>query len=169
MITFQNKVALNENPDIPEVNKITDDNINDLKAGINTNETNLNTLNTKVTNITGQILWTNSNPSNSFSNQTITLSSGDYDEIGIYYYDYRVSKGMQYIRAKKGESIRLITTFWYDSKIYIANRKIDFTTSTSVAVDNATGIETGAITSPVVTNAQCIPVYFVGYKTGLFN
>ena len=29
MITFQNKVALNENPDIPEVNKITDDNIQD--------------------------------------------------------------------------------------------------------------------------------------------
>lgn len=169
MITFQDKIALNENPDIPEINKITDDNINDLKAGINTNETNLNTLNTKVTNITGQILWTNSNPSNSFSNQTITLSSGDYDEIGIYYYDYRVSKGMQYIRAKKGESIRLITTFWYDSKIYIANRKIDFTTSTSVAVDNATGIETGALTTPVVANAQCIPVYFVGYKTGLFN
>lgn len=52
MITFQNKVALNENPDIPEVNKITDDNINDLKAGINTNETNLNTLNTNLTNAT---------------------------------------------------------------------------------------------------------------------
>lgn len=168
MITFQDKIALNENPDIPEINKITDNNINDLKAGINTNETNLNTLNTKVTNITGQILWTNSNPSNSFSNQTITLSSGDYDEIGIYYYDYRVTKGMQYIRAKKGESIRLTTTFWYDSKIYIANRKIDFTTSTSVAIDNATGIETGAITTPVVVNAQCIPIYFVGYKTGLF-
>lgn len=116
-----------------------------------------------------KILWTNSNPSNSFSSQTIALSSDDYDEIGIYYYDYRVSKGMQYIRAKKGESIRLITTFWYDSKIYIANRKIDFTTSTSVAIDNATGIETGAITTPVVANAQCIPIYFVGYKTGLFN
>ena len=44
MITFQNKVALNENPDIPEVNKITDDNINDLKAGINTNENNISIL-----------------------------------------------------------------------------------------------------------------------------
>lgn len=116
-----------------------------------------------------QILWTNPNPSNSFSSQTIVLSSDDYDEIGIYYYDYRLSKGMQYIRAKKGESIRLITTFWYDSKIYIANRKIDFTTSTSVAIDNATGIETGAITIPVVANDQCIPIYFVGYKTGILN
>lgn len=116
-----------------------------------------------------QILWTNPNPSDSFSSQTIALSSDDYDEIGIYYYDYRLSKGMQYIRAKKGESIRLITIFWYDSKIYLANRKIDFTTSTSVAVDNATGIETGAITTPVVANAQCIPIYFVGYKTGILN
>lgn len=52
MITFQDKVALNENPDIPEINKITDDNINDLKAGINANETNLSTLNTKLTNAT---------------------------------------------------------------------------------------------------------------------
>lgn len=52
MITFQDKIALNENPDIPEINKITDNNINDLKAGINTNETNLNTLNTKLTNAT---------------------------------------------------------------------------------------------------------------------
>lgn len=168
-ITYANKVAINENAEIPNINKITDDDMNEIKTVVNNNDDDMITINTKLTNITGQILWTNSNPSNSFSNQTITLSSGDYDEIGIYYYDYRVSKGMQYIRAKKGESIRLITTFWYDSKIYIANRKIDFTTSTSVAVDNATGIETGAITSPVVVNAQCIPVYFVGYKTGLFN
>lgn len=167
-ITYTNKVALNENADIPNVNKVTDDDMNEIKTVVNNNDDELTTINTKVTNITGQILWTNSNPSNSFPNKTITLSSGDYDEIGIYYYDYMVSKGMQYIRAKKGESIRLITIFWYDSKIYLANRKIDFTTSTSVVIDNATGIETGAITTPVVVNAQCIPMYFVGYKTGLF-
>ena len=168
-ITYANKVAINENAEIADINKVTDNDMNEIKNVVNNNDDEMITINTKVTNITGQILWTNSNPSDPFSNQTITLSSGDYDEIGIYYYDYRVSKGMQYIRAKKGESIRLITTFWYDSKIYIANRKIDFTTSTSVAIDNATGIETGAITTPVVANAQCIPIYFVGYKTGLFN
>lgn len=168
-ITYANKVAINENVEIPNINKITDDDMNEIKTVVNNNDNDMITINTKLANITGQILWTNSAPSGEFASQTISLSSSDYDEIGIYYYDYRVSKGMQYIRAKKGENIRLTTTFWYDSKIYIANRKIDFTTSTSVAIDNATGIETGAITTPVVANDQCIPVYFVGYKTGLFN
>lgn len=41
MITFQDKVSLNTDPDIPEINKITDQNINDLKAGINANEAKL--------------------------------------------------------------------------------------------------------------------------------
>ena len=116
-----------------------------------------------------QILWTNSDPSTTFANQTITLSSSDYDVLGIYYYDYRVTKGMQYAKAIKGEDIRLTTTFWYDNKIYIASRKIDFVSNTSLSVDNATGIETDAITTPAVTNAQCIPVKIVGYKTDLFN
>lgn len=35
MITFQDKVALNENPDIPEVNKITAENVNEIKANVN--------------------------------------------------------------------------------------------------------------------------------------
>lgn len=41
MITFQDKINLNTDPDIPEINKITDQNINDLKAGINANEAKL--------------------------------------------------------------------------------------------------------------------------------
>lgn len=118
---------------------------------------------------TEQILWTNSAPSGDFASQTITLSSSDYDVLGIYYYDYKVSKGMQYTKAIKGEAIRLTTTFWYDSKIYIASRKIDFVSNTSLSIDNATGIVTDAITIPVVANAQCIPVKIVGYKTDLFN
>ena len=35
MITFQDKVALNENPDIPEVNKITAENVNEIKTNVN--------------------------------------------------------------------------------------------------------------------------------------
>jgi hypothetical protein len=35
IIEFENKVALNENSDIPEINKITDDNINEIKSIVN--------------------------------------------------------------------------------------------------------------------------------------
>lgn len=169
MITFQNKVALNENPDIPEVNKITDDNINDLKAGINTNETNLNTLNTKVTNITGQILWTNSDPSGDFASQTISLSSSDYDVLGIYYYDYKVSKNMQYTQCLKGASFTLNSQLFVSGNYFIVSRVFSRTSDTSFTVDNAVGTSASAPSTTALHNDQVIPVYIVGYKTGLFN
>ena len=37
LITFDDKAALNVNPDIPEVNKITAQNINEIKNVVNTN------------------------------------------------------------------------------------------------------------------------------------
>lgn len=51
MITFSDKEFLYENADIPEINKITDENINNIKAGINANESNIETLQTNLTNI----------------------------------------------------------------------------------------------------------------------
>lgn len=169
MITFQNKVALNENPDIPEVNKITDDNINDLKAGINTNETNLNTLNTKVTNITGQILWSNSDPSGDFASQTISLSSSDYDVLGIYYYDYKVSKNMQYTQCLKGASFFLNSQLFVSDNYFIVSRVFSRTSDTSFTVANAVGISASSPNTTALHNDQVIPVKIVGYKTDLFN
>lgn len=63
MITFQDKVALNDNPDIPDINKIKDSDINALKNNINTLETNSitnNTYSTSETN-TGQT-WIDGKP-----------------------------------------------------------------------------------------------------------
>ena len=36
-ITYDDKVALNENPSVAEINKVTDDNMNEIKNTINTN------------------------------------------------------------------------------------------------------------------------------------
>lgn len=36
-ITYDDKVALNENPSVAEINKVTDDNMNEIKSTINTN------------------------------------------------------------------------------------------------------------------------------------
>jgi hypothetical protein len=66
MITFQDKVSLNTKPDIPEINKITDSNINSLKAGINTNETSINNIKSKMgyseTEITTDKVWIDGKP-----------------------------------------------------------------------------------------------------------
>ena len=40
-ITYANKVALNENPSIPDINKVTDDDMNEIKNVVNQNETKI--------------------------------------------------------------------------------------------------------------------------------
>lgn len=50
-ITYTNKVALNENADIPNVNKVTDDDMNEIKTVVNNNDDELIAINTKLTNL----------------------------------------------------------------------------------------------------------------------
>ena len=40
-ITYDNKQAINENTDIPAVNKVTDDDMNEIKTAVNSNNTTL--------------------------------------------------------------------------------------------------------------------------------
>lgn len=106
-ITYANKVALNENAEISDINKVTDSDMNEIKAVVNNNDDELITINTKLTNITGQILWTNSSPTSTFEAQTITLSSGDYDFYEIYC-TYNGSTASQYangFRTIKGKGL----------------------------------------------------------------
>jgi hypothetical protein len=51
-ITYTNKVAVNENEEIPDINKITDDDMNEIKTVVNNNDDELITTNTNITNIT---------------------------------------------------------------------------------------------------------------------
>lgn len=49
-ITYANKVAINENPEISDINKVTDSDMNEIKAIVNNNDDELITINTKLTN-----------------------------------------------------------------------------------------------------------------------
>lgn len=51
-ITYANKVAINENAEIPNINKITDDDMNEIKTVVNNNDDDMITINTNLTNAT---------------------------------------------------------------------------------------------------------------------
>lgn len=51
-LTYANKVALNENAEIPNINKVTDNDMNEIKTVVNNNDDELITINTKLTNAT---------------------------------------------------------------------------------------------------------------------
>ena len=50
-ITYDDKVTLNEQPSIADVNKVTDDDMNEIKSVVNTNDDNVGTLSSLKTNI----------------------------------------------------------------------------------------------------------------------
>lgn len=118
---------------------------------------------------TEQILWSNNDPSGDFASQIITLSSSDYDILGIYYYDYKVSKNMQYTQCLKGASFTLNSQLFVSGNYFIVSRVFSRTSDTSFTVDNAVGIAASSPSTTVLHNDQIIPVYIVGYKTDLFN
>ena len=51
-ITYANKVAINENAEILDINKVTDSNMNEIKAVVNNNDDEMITINTNLTNAT---------------------------------------------------------------------------------------------------------------------
>lgn len=51
-ITYTNKVAINENVEIPDINKVTDDDMNEIKTVVNNNDDELTTININLMNAT---------------------------------------------------------------------------------------------------------------------
>ena len=156
MITFQDKVTLNENADIPAVNKISASDVNALKSGINSNET-------KILNITGQILWTNQDPTQNISQTTdISLSSSDYDILEIYYIQATNSTSLMYSnKILKGASTRIRISTPDGANIY---RGMTYLSDTSYRIDLPYSETTLSNIYSLV-----IPYKIIGYKTGLFN
>lgn len=168
-ITYTNKETLNEQPSIADKNKVKSEDMNEIKSVVNTNYgevgniTNLTTpdktsIVNAINSMQGKILWTNSNPNTAFSAQNVTLSSSDFDFYEIIYkqandVDRTFNSGL--ILENTGTILNFNTTSLY-FRVVSANSK------TSIHFDN------GQVGSGASSNAV-IPLYIIGYKTGLFS
>lgn len=84
LITYADKSALNKNAQIADTNKVTADDMNEIKEVVNENYTDLSNFKDDKTL---KKLWENSDTNADFVSQNITLSSGDYDYL-IWFYGY---------------------------------------------------------------------------------
>lgn len=170
-ITYDNKETLNAQPSIANKNKVTSNDMNEIKTVVNGACTQVDTNTTNIGNLTGTILWTNPNPTSSFGNETITLSSDDYDVLEIYYYDYIGTKRVMSERLYKGQNNNLMALFMFNGTFYMGARAVEYTSDTQYLFGNARKIiDQGTVVSGVPTaNEWIVPQYIIGYKTGLFN
>lgn len=169
-ITYEDKETLNAQPSIANKNKVSSDDMNEIKTVVNTNDDTLTLQETLITNITGTILWTNPNPTIAMAPTQITLSSSDYDILEIFYVNYTTDGKIISGRTIKGNPTILITLFFYNSNMYMGERIIEYIDATTLNIGNCRKIiDNSSISNPDVSNSWAIPLYIVGYKTGLFN
>lgn len=175
-ITYSNKSYINQNPSIAETNKVTDTDMNEIKSVVNANanivgdSSDLNEADviTAINNIKGQILWTNPHPTSNFAAQSITLSSSNYDIYEVIYSSEAsgsLSGVLNTSRSIKGYGTVLETINPAGSLTPIRVRNVNYVSDTSLSF--STGYSSNAYPLPS-DNSKCIPLYVIGYKTGLF-
>lgn len=161
-ITYDNKSYLNQNADIPATNKVQDIDMNEIKSVVNNNASEITGNATKIANITGQILWTNPNPTSAITSPTV-INLEDYDcDILECFYKNSLNSTLRYsTRFFKGYDTRLqiLTT---DTVLFF--RGLNYVSDTSYRIELP--YYTGTVSNP---NELCIPLYIIGYKTGLFS
>ena len=110
-----------------------------------------------------QILWTNPDPTQEISETTnISLSSSDYDMIEIYYIQATNSTALMYSnKILKASSTRMRISTTDGSNIY---RGMTYLSDTSYRID----LPYSDVSLSNV-NSMVIPVYIIGYKTGILN
>lgn len=156
-INYSNKSDINTTA-TPEVNKITAANLNEIKTVVNDNADLLS-------NITGTILWTNPSPTADFSAQTITFSSDDYDVLEFFW--------RSDVPGNRVYSTKTLKSYSVQNDIYSTvvptrawRRRADYVSDTSYSVGNCSRMEYNQ--TSYNDNGYCVPIYVIGYKTGLF-
>lgn len=166
-VTFEDKQNLNTNPEIARINKVTDEDINELKDVVNTNANNIgdleqlqttdkNSLVGAVNEITRNILWENSSIGNMPSGTQINLNSSDYDFI-IWVFSTSVTGSTNNMSTGclKGNNCVLIGAT--ASTNISVRRQLNYVNDTQYQAQDGYG-------NSSVDNNNAIPVMAIGVK-----
>lgn len=159
-----NKQTWRDLPD--QTTPINSTRLNYIEDGIYNNSVNIDLLK-------GTILWTNPSPTSDFTAQNITLSSDDYDVLE-FYYAFQPEKTQVFAeKTLKGSGVQLNTIINLSSGVEQANgvrqRAVDYINDTTYSIADCLERGVAGTSVPIVRNDRIIPLYVVGYKTGLFN
>lgn len=176
LITFEDKEKLIDNPEIAEKNKVTADNINEIKRVVNENGIlSYDSLPVgSVIDFEGseipegyeeaeesKIVWVNPNPANSFEAQIITLndSLSNYD---CYEIIYRQSTATKRLFNSGKIPVGFGTILNYCASTLRYRPTSETITNTTISFENA-------INNGNQDNRECIPVCIILHKNGLFK
>ena len=164
-----------ETSSVPNNNKVSANDLNEIKQVVNQianlvgDGDNLigasNIIDYLMNRTYGKIIWTNPDPSINFSAQTITLdeSLDNYDE-----YEILVLQSTQNSRLMSTGRIPVGhgTIISYNTSSYLYRPTGSSVSGNTIYFEDAKGV---AGTTVTVQNDAVIPMYVIGYKTGIFE
>lgn len=132
---------------------------------------NFNYLDDKISNIEGskQLLWTNPNPTSNFTSTQIDLASNTCDCFEVIYATLlsETNETATTGRIPFGKRVRMSNAQAYGVNIRVVQRVITTSSNTRLTLEQH---GYAGIHGSVGTNdSACIPLYVIGYKTGLFS
>lgn len=110
----------------------------------------------------GDIIWTNSTPSSSFTPQTINVADmSDYKYIEIFFKKSGNETPSSCYRCLKGYDGDM---YYVDDSFVLFNRKFVFISNTQIEFKKAHFFGGTANLVDTTDNNRCIPYYIIGYK-----
>lgn len=133
-----------------------------IENGIYDNSNSIDTVNK---NLKGTILWTNPNPEQAFESQKVTLNSDDYDISKIFYRHFCGDKTCFSQEVIKGYNGALEKVDIDDAT---QTREFTYISDTELSFGEGKFMHP-SYSEPKTQNTRCVPMFIVGYKTGLFD
>lgn len=146
--------------------------VDSLNSNSSLNAPSIRAVNEGLGNIKGKILWTNPNPNVPFLPQEITLNESlvNYDCYEVIYLN-TTSEDRYYNTGKipKGHGAGIFDVYASLNTYGVGcrNREITYTSDTELTISE--GRFSSGAGSQTVNNNACVPLYVIGYKTGLFD
>lgn len=168
LITYQNKVALNENASIADINKIKASDINEIKNVVNSNWNNLS----------GTVLYNNTSGSN--TNFTLNQSVSDFDYIEVYFGRSTWSNPTKSVKVKKWTNDNTVD-FGFFMDLFVGslgNGYLSILASyatikeTQVTFDTSRNVKKEIPSTTISSSAgegQISIFQIIGYKTGILG
>lgn len=119
------------------------------------------------------LLWKNPNMTGGIGAATLTLSSSDWDMLEIFFVDWTGSANNRQVistKVMKGGNAKLQCIFTANSgKIYGGERVVTYVNQTTINISTGyTMIDKSAFkSSATATDDWMVPIYIIGYKTGI--
>ena len=172
-ITYEDKEFLNKNENIADKNKVNDTDLNEIKNTVNENDDNVGDLSdlntTNKNNLVSAInelnskklkkLWENSNTTSTFSPQTITLLSDNYDYLMWFYFDDVGNNYSMSRNSLKGSGT--VFNHSFAGSVTNISRTIVRTSNTQFFIQQCQSVTPSGTTT---TNDRLIPAVVYGGK-----